>query len=123
MPSCWNGSIAERRLGEPQREKGRLYQVKQRGWREERELARRLREWPAARSEPAAPRRMVCRRKERRRRQAKQLDAHVHMRDIAVTAVVFGLLPFILWRPHIGILVWTWLGLMNPHRLCLHVRV
>jgi probable O-glycosylation ligase (exosortase A-associated) len=40
------------------------------------------------------------------------------MRDIAVTAVVFGLLPFILWRPHIGILVWTWLGLMNPHRLC-----
>ena len=40
------------------------------------------------------------------------------MRDIAVTAVVFGLLPFILWRPHIGMLVWTWLGLMNPHRLC-----
>ena len=29
-------------LGEPQREKGRLYQVKQRGWREERRLARRL---------------------------------------------------------------------------------
>jgi len=29
-------------LGEAQREKGRLYQVKQRGWREERELARRL---------------------------------------------------------------------------------
>jgi probable O-glycosylation ligase (exosortase A-associated) len=39
------------------------------------------------------------------------------MRDIALTAVVFGLLPFILWRPHIGVLVWTWLGLMNPHRL------
>jgi len=29
-------------LGVPQREKGRLYQVKQRGWREERELARRM---------------------------------------------------------------------------------
>jgi hypothetical protein len=29
-------------LGEPQREKGRLYQVKQRGWREERDLARRM---------------------------------------------------------------------------------
>ncbi len=29
-------------LGKPQREKGRLYQVKQRGWREERQLARRL---------------------------------------------------------------------------------
>jgi len=30
--------------GEPQRERGRLYQVKQRGWREERELERRMRE-------------------------------------------------------------------------------
>lgn len=30
-------------LGEPQHEKGRLYQVKQRGWREERQLARRMR--------------------------------------------------------------------------------
>ena len=30
------------RLGRPQPEKGRLYQVKQRGWREERELAARL---------------------------------------------------------------------------------
>jgi probable O-glycosylation ligase (exosortase A-associated) len=39
------------------------------------------------------------------------------MRDIAVTLVIFGTLPFILWRPHIGILVWTWIGFMNPHRL------
>ena len=39
------------------------------------------------------------------------------MRDIAVTMAVFGLLPFILWRPWLGILVWTWLGFMNPHRL------
>ncbi len=31
-------------LGEPQRDKGRLYQVKQRGWREERDLARRMEE-------------------------------------------------------------------------------
>lgn len=30
------------RLGQAQREKGRLYQVKQRGWREERQLAARL---------------------------------------------------------------------------------
>ncbi len=28
--------------GEPQRERGRLYQVRQRGWREERELALRM---------------------------------------------------------------------------------
>jgi probable O-glycosylation ligase (exosortase A-associated) len=31
--------------------------------------------------------------------------------------VVFGSLPFILARPHIGILVWSWIGYMNPHRL------
>jgi probable O-glycosylation ligase (exosortase A-associated) len=39
------------------------------------------------------------------------------MRDIALTLVIFGTLPFILWRPHIGVLVWTWIGFMNPHRL------
>ncbi len=39
------------------------------------------------------------------------------MRDLAVTAVIFGLLPFVLARPDWGILLWTWVGLMNPHRL------
>lgn len=39
------------------------------------------------------------------------------MRDIFVTAVIFGSLPFILWRPYIGVLMWTWIGFMNPHRL------
>ena len=39
------------------------------------------------------------------------------MRDVALTLVIFSTLPFILWRPHIGILVWTWIGFMNPHRL------
>lgn len=39
------------------------------------------------------------------------------MRDIIVTLAVFGSLPFILWRPWIGILMWSWLGYMNPHRL------
>ena len=39
------------------------------------------------------------------------------MRDVALTLVIFGTLPFILWRPHIGVLVWTWIGFMNPHRL------
>ena len=39
------------------------------------------------------------------------------MRDIAITLAVFGSLPFILARPWIGILVWTWLSFMNPHRL------
>ncbi|MDY0056563.1 MAG: putative O-glycosylation ligase, exosortase A system-associated [Methyloversatilis sp.] len=39
------------------------------------------------------------------------------MRDIVVTIAVFGMLPFILRSPWIGILVFTWLSLMNPHRL------
>jgi probable O-glycosylation ligase (exosortase A-associated) len=39
------------------------------------------------------------------------------MRDIFVTAVVFASLPLILYRPWIGIVMWTWLAFMNPHRL------
>ncbi len=39
------------------------------------------------------------------------------MRDLALFTVVMSSLPFILWRPPIGILVWSWLGYMNPHRL------
>jgi putative inorganic carbon (hco3(-)) transporter len=38
------------------------------------------------------------------------------MRDILVTAIVFGALPFIFRRPWIGILLWCWLSYMNPHR-------
>jgi len=39
------------------------------------------------------------------------------MRDLFVTLVVFGTLPFIFKRPYIGILLWGWLGYMNPHKL------
>lgn len=39
------------------------------------------------------------------------------MRDLFVTAVIFGLIPFIFKRPWVGILLWSWLGYMNPHRL------
>ncbi len=39
------------------------------------------------------------------------------LRDIFVTVVVFVSLPFILRRPEIGILMWAWLGYMNPHKL------
>jgi probable O-glycosylation ligase (exosortase A-associated) len=39
------------------------------------------------------------------------------MRDIFVTAVIFSLIPFIFKRPWVGILLWSWLGYMNPHRL------
>ncbi len=39
------------------------------------------------------------------------------MRDLFVTAIIFGLLPFVFKRPWVGILLWSWLGYMNPHRL------
>lgn len=39
------------------------------------------------------------------------------MRDIVLTLVVFGSVPFILARPWLGVIVWSWLGYMNPHRL------
>lgn len=39
------------------------------------------------------------------------------MRDIALVAFVLGTLPLILVRPYVGVLVWAWLGYMNPHRL------
>ncbi len=39
------------------------------------------------------------------------------MRDIALTVFIFGCLPFVLRRPWLGVLLWTWIGMMNPHRL------
>lgn len=39
------------------------------------------------------------------------------MRDLALIAIVVGSLPLMLWRPHIGVLMWVWIGVMNPHRL------
>jgi len=38
------------------------------------------------------------------------------VRDLLVTGIIFGLLPFIFKRPWVGILLWSWLGYMNPHR-------
>lgn len=38
------------------------------------------------------------------------------MRDLLLTAFIFGTIPFILRNPYIGLLMWVWLGIMNPHR-------
>lgn len=40
------------------------------------------------------------------------------MRDIALAVFILGMIPYILMRPFVGLLVWSWLGYMNPHRLC-----
>jgi putative inorganic carbon (HCO3(-)) transporter len=39
------------------------------------------------------------------------------MRDYLLFALIAGLLPFILRRPVIGVLAYTWISVMNPHRL------
>ena len=39
------------------------------------------------------------------------------MRTLLVALLVFGSLPLILIKPHVGVLVWSWIGYMNPHRL------
>jgi probable O-glycosylation ligase (exosortase A-associated) len=39
------------------------------------------------------------------------------MRDIALTVVILGLLPFVLRRPHWGVLLWACIGIASPHRL------
>jgi probable O-glycosylation ligase (exosortase A-associated) len=39
------------------------------------------------------------------------------MRSILVTVLIFGSLPLIIVKPHLGVLVWSWIGYMNPHRL------
>ncbi len=39
------------------------------------------------------------------------------LRDLVLTVFILGLLPAVLVRPHWGILLWTWVGLMNPHKM------
>lgn len=39
------------------------------------------------------------------------------MRDVILTLFVFGSIPFIFKQPFWGLLMWIWLGIMNPHRL------
>jgi len=40
------------------------------------------------------------------------------IRDIAVTLFILWTIPHILRTPWVGILVWSWLGFMSPHRQC-----
>lgn len=39
------------------------------------------------------------------------------MRDLLLFLIVFGSLPICFLRPQFGLLLWAWLGYMNPHRL------
>jgi hypothetical protein len=39
------------------------------------------------------------------------------MRSYLLLAIIFGSLPICFLKPYIGVLVWSWVGYMNPHRL------
>jgi putative inorganic carbon (hco3(-)) transporter len=39
------------------------------------------------------------------------------MRDIVLTSFIFGSVPFILRWPTLGVFLWVWVSVMNPHRL------
>ncbi len=39
------------------------------------------------------------------------------MRDLLLILFLFGSIPFILWRPAVGVFLWIWVSVMNPHRL------
>ena len=39
------------------------------------------------------------------------------MRDILLATFLLGALPFVLWRPALGVFLWVWVSVMNPHRL------
>lgn len=39
------------------------------------------------------------------------------MRDLLILGIVLSVLPFALLHPRIGVLLWTWISIMNPHRL------
>jgi probable O-glycosylation ligase (exosortase A-associated) len=41
----------------------------------------------------------------------------MNLRDIALTLIVAGLVPFALFEPFVGMALWTWISVMNPHRL------
>ena len=39
------------------------------------------------------------------------------MRDVALVAVFVSLIVFAFRRPWVGLLIWSWISYMNPHRL------
>jgi probable O-glycosylation ligase (exosortase A-associated) len=39
------------------------------------------------------------------------------IRDILLFTVILGSIPFIIRRPYIGVLMYVWVSVMNPHRL------
>ena len=39
------------------------------------------------------------------------------LRDLLITGILASTLPFVFRHVFIGVLLWTWISIMNPHRL------
>lgn len=39
------------------------------------------------------------------------------MRDLLLASILLGSLPFVLRHAFVGVLLWTWISIMNPHKL------
>ncbi|MBF0187388.1 MAG: putative O-glycosylation ligase, exosortase A system-associated [Magnetococcales bacterium] len=39
------------------------------------------------------------------------------MRDLVLTLFILGMMPLAFYNPRVGLLLWAWVGYMNPHRL------
>lgn len=39
------------------------------------------------------------------------------MRDLVLSLFIFSLIPYAFMQPFIGLLMWEWIGFMNPHRM------
>lgn len=39
------------------------------------------------------------------------------IRDVIVTIIVLGALPFVFKHAYLGVYLWTWISVMNPHKL------
>ena len=39
------------------------------------------------------------------------------MRSLLVAMIIFASVPMILLKPYVGVLMWSWISYMNPHRL------
>jgi putative inorganic carbon (HCO3(-)) transporter len=44
-------------------------------------------------------------------------DQAYFMRDLLILAIVAGVLPYVMRHTWVGVMLWTWLSIMNPHKL------
>src|SRR5512134_52786 len=37
------------------------------------------------------------------------------MRDLVIVLFIFGMIPFMIRKPWIGVMMWVWISVMTPH--------